>query len=137
MKPSTPLVTSVSTHLKKTYDLEDTKVSTPEQIKDTKRKLLNIVDEATNQFLKNLQEHKVELTSTLDLDRLVKLALLLSGEPDSISKTSNQSTLETDIVSAGGISNTKLLDVLDTEDIAVKSIYDKLYAEYNESNDNK
>lgn len=132
---SQPLVTSISSKLKKTYDVDDTKIKTPEEIKVMKNKMLGIVDEGLGQFYQNLLEKKVELNSTLDLERLVKLMLVLTGEPDSINKTSGQVEEETNISTQGELPINRVLEVLDVQDESVKAIYDKLYSSYNLEND--
>lgn len=122
------MISSVSSILKKT--LNPTQVSTPEETKERKKRMLGIVDSALDNFKNNLDAGRVVLDSSLDLERLVKCALVLSGEPDTITgKSSNQSE-EHQIVDAS-----KINEILDENDPMVKSLFDKLYKGYNKLND--
>ena len=134
---STPLVSSVSTQLKKTIPINDTQVVSVEELKDKKQKLLNIIDTATDQFIQNLADKKVELTSSLDLERLVKLTLLLSGEAESITGSSvHQAEVSTSVgVNNAEISMSKINEILNLDDPEVKSMFDKIYEGYNQLND--
>ena len=121
------MISSVSSILKKT--LNPTQVSTPEETKERKKRMLGIVDSALDNFKNNLDAGRVVLDSSLDLERLVKCALVLSGEPDTITgKSSNQSE-EHQIVDAS-----KINEILDENDPMVKSLFDKLYKGYNKLN---
>lgn len=122
-----PLVSSVSSQMKR-Y-INSTQVVTPEEVKKNKRTMLDVVNSAISQFKNNLESGKVELDSSLDLDRLVKLNLLLSGEANSISGLpANQ---------AEQIETTELTNktVLDENDPTVKELWKKLYEGYNQVND--
>lgn len=132
----TPLVTSVSTTLKKTINM-NTQVSTPEEIKEKKRDMMGIVDSSLNLFKKNLMDGKVSIDSVLDLERLVKLQLLLSGEADSrVGKPYGESEQETTVSShTAHISMSKIEQILNLEDEDVKNMFNKLYEGYNEAND--
>ena len=133
----TPLVSSVSTQLKKTVPVGNTQVISPEELKDKKQKLLSVIDTATEQFIQNLADKKVELTSSLDLERLIKLTLLLSGEADSITGSSlHQAEVSTSIgVDNAEISMSRINEILNLDDPEVKSMFDKLYEGYNQLND--
>lgn len=133
-QPQTPLVTSVSTKLRKTIK-PDTQVVTPEEVKEKKKDLLNVVNDGVELFKKNLAEGKVDMSSSLDLERLVKLTLLLSGEADSVTgKPYGESDQETSIT-AQSISMSKIEEILDLNDPEVKSMYEKISKGYNELND--
>lgn len=134
-----PLVSSVSTQLKKTIPTDDTQVVSPEELKNKKQKLLNIIDNATEQFIQNLNDKKVELTSSLDLERLIKLTLLLSGEAESITGSSvHQAEVSTSVgVNNAEISMSKINEILNLDDPEVKSMFDKIYEGYNQLNDQK
>ena len=107
-----PLVTSLSTTLKKTIHNEDTQVVTSEELKHKKKEMMTIVESALDVFKSNLTSGKVTMTTSADLERLVKLTLLISGEADS-----------------------KVETILNLEDPEVKKMYDRLYEGYNEAND--
>lgn len=130
-----PLVTSVSSSLKKTIQ-SDTQVITPEEIKTKKRDLLGVIDQSLEIFKRNLAEGKVMMNNSLDLERLVKLLLLLSGEADSITgKPYGEQEQETTVSQALDISMSKVEEILDTNDPDVKAIFEKLYKGYNALND--
>lgn len=133
-QPQTPLVTSVSTKLRKTL-LPDTQVATPDEVKEKKRTLLDIVQQGTDLFKKNLSEGRVEMSTSSDLERLVKLTLLLSGEADSVTgKPHGEVDQETSIV-AQSISMSKIEEILNLDDPEVKKMYEKISQGYNELND--
>lgn len=120
------LVSSVSSTLKRQNS--NTQIVTPEEAKQRKSTMLNIVDVALGQFVQNLKAGKVKLNSSLDLDRLIKLALILSGEADSIAgKPDNQSE---DIVDMS-----KIEEILNGDDPDVQAMFKKLYQGYNRIND--
>ena len=130
----TPLVTSVSTKLKKTFSGQDTQVVSPEEIKEKKKDMLGVIDKSLKLFIKNLDEGKVDMSTSVDLERLVKLTLLLSGEADTVTgKPYGESEQET-VISAN-ISLSKIEEILDLNDPEVKSMYDKISNGYNTLND--
>lgn len=132
----TPLVTSISTTLRKTVHT-DTQIVTPEEIKEKKKDMMNIIDNSFDLFKKNLSEGKVSMTNTADLERLIKLQLLLSGEADSrAGKPYGEAEQETTVSSqAASLSMSKIEQILNIEDEDVKNMFDKLYKGYNEAND--
>ena len=132
----TPLVTSISTTLRKTLHA-DTQVVTPEEIREKKKDMLGIINDSLELFKKNLSEGKVSMTNTADLERLIKLQLLVSGEADSrVGKPYGESEQETTVSSqAASISMSKIEQILTMEDEDVKNMFNKLYEGYNEAND--
>lgn len=123
-----PLVSSVSSQMKKYTS--STQVVTPEEIKKNKRGMLGVVNSALEQFKSNLESGKIDLDSSLDLDRLVKLNLLLSGEANSIS---GSPASQVEQVETTELSNTS--SILDENDPTVKELWKKLYDGYNQKND--
>lgn len=123
-----PLVSSVSSQMKR-Y-INSTQVVTPEEVKKNKRTMLDVVNSAISQFKNNLESGKVELDSLLDLDRLVKLNLLLSGEANFIS---GSPASQVEQVETTELSNTS--SILDENDPTVKELWKKLYDGYNQKND--
>ena len=120
-----PLVSSVSSQLKK-Y-VSTTQVVTPEEVKESKKNMLSTVNRALELFNKNLIDGKVEMTSSLDLDRLIKLNLLLSGEADSIA--GNPINVEEHL-------DDNVLDgMLDENDPTIKELYGKIFNQFNQLND--
>lgn len=123
-----PLVSSVSSQMKK-Y-ISSTQVVTPEEIKKNKRGMLDVVNSALEQFKSNLESGKIDLDSSLDLDRLVKLNLLLSGEANSISGSPASQVEQVDTTELSHASS-----ILDENDPTVKELWKKLYDGYNQKND--
>lgn len=128
-----PLVTSVSTSLKKT--IQSTQVVTEDEIKEKKRDVLNVIDKTLDIFKKNLNDGKVEMSSSLDLERIVKLMLLLSGEPDSVTGKPHGEQEQEVITQQTGVSDSKVEEVLNWDDPEVQSLYNKLFQGYNSAND--
>lgn len=133
-QPQTPLVTSVSTKLRKTIR-PDTQVVTPDEVKEKKKDLMSVVDSGIELFKKNLAEGKVDMSTSLDLERLVKLTLLLSGEADSVTGKPYGETDQETSITAQSISMSKIEEILDLNDPEVKSMYEKISKGYNELND--
>lgn len=134
-QPQAPLVTSVSTTLKKT--IQSTQVVTPDEVKEKKKDMLSVIDKSLNIFKKNLEDGKVEMNTSLDLERIVKLTLLLSGEPDSVTGRPHGEQEQDTTVSAQsiGVSMSKVEKILNLNDPDVKTMFDKLYQGYNTAND--
>lgn len=130
-----PLVTSFSTTLKKT--IQTTQVVTPEEVKEKKKDMLGVVEKSLNVFKKNLEEGKVDMSSSLDLERLVKLTLLLSGEPDSVTGKPHGEQEQNTVFNANSVelSSSKIEEILNLDDPDVKNMFEKLYQGYNKAND--
>lgn len=135
-KPQTPLVSSMSTVLRKSIQ-SSTQVVTPEQIKEKKLDWLGVVNDSLDLFKKNLIDGKVDMSSSLDLERLVKLGLLLSGEAETITgkPNSEQEVTAVDSVQAAAANMSKIDEILDSDDPDVQSLFKKLYDGYNKKND--
>lgn len=130
-----PMITSVSAKYKsKLYSSTNTEVATEEDTVARKKKFLSILDKATNTFMDNLDNGTVQLNDTLALERLIKLSLLVSGEPDSITGKSGKE-ISTEIDSGDEMSIEMLEKLLTLEDPEVKSVYDKLFNNYNKQNE--
>lgn len=127
-----PLVTSVSTTLRKTLQ-SSTQVISDEEIKVKKKEMMGVIDDSLELFKKNLLEGKVTMTTSADLERIIKLQLLLSGEADSRVGKSTENETETTVQSA--ISMSKVEEILDIEDEEVKNMFNRLYEGYNKAND--
>lgn len=135
-KPQTPLVSSMSTVLRKSIQ-SNTQVVTPEEIKEKKLDWLGMVSDSLELFKKNLANGKVDMSSSLDLERLVKLGLLLSGEAETITgkPNSEQEVTAVDSVQAAAANMSKIDEILDSDDPDVQSLFKKLYEGYNQKND--
>lgn len=128
--PKPQLVTPATTIMERTTH-NGVKVATVEETKERKKKFFEIIDKATTKFLQNLEEDKVDLTSTLDLERLVKMALVLSGEADSIVGGVG----ETSISAEAKLSMSKIDEILNMDDPSVQAMFQRIYTGYNELND--
>ena len=108
-----------------------------EEVKERKKDMLGVLDKTLEVFKKNLASGKVEINSAIDLERIIKLTLLLSGEPDSVTgKSTGEQEQETTITAEQqGISSFKIDEVINMEDENVKELFDKLYKGMNEAND--
>lgn len=135
-KPQTPLVSSMSTVLRKSIQ-SNTQIVTPEEIKEKKLDWLGVVSDSLELFKKNLANGKVDMSSSLDLERLVKLGLLLSGEAETITgkPNSEQEVTAVDSVQAAAANMSKIDEILDSDDPDVQSLFKKLYEGYNQKND--
>ena len=131
-----PMISSVTARIKNTtYESSSTQVATKEETVERKKKYLSILDKAIDKIADNLESGKMSLDSSLDLDRIIKLSLLVSGEADSITGKSGKETTQEMDVEAKKLSMSKIESILDLEDPEVKAMYDKLYESYNKLND--
>lgn len=132
-----PLISSVATRIRKTnYESSSTdKVATPEETIERKRGFLSMLDAAAAKLAENIENGTMQLDSTLDLDRVIKLSLLVSGEADSITGKSGSESVSEVEMQAKKLSIDKIEQILNLEDPEVKAMYDKLYDSYNELND--
>lgn len=126
-----PVVSSVTTQLKKKITPQIVEASTPEETKQRKENCLDIIDIATDTFKKNLLKGVVPLRTTLDLERIVKLMLLLSGEAESrVGK--EPEVIEEDIMEIDAIKK-----MIDQEDPLLLQLQEKLFEALNDNNDSK
>lgn len=132
-----PLISSVATRIRKTnYESSSTdKVATPEETIERKRGFLSMLDAAAAKLAENIENGTMQLDNTLDLDRVIKLSLLVSGEADSITGKSGSESVSEVEMQAKKLSIDKIEQILNLEDPEVKAMYDKLYDSYNELND--
>lgn len=128
-----PLVSSVAARIKQTVPDNGVEVATEEETKARKKNFLSMLDKATEQLATNLEQGKVELTTSLDFERVVKLTLLLSGEADSIRGTTG--TKESEVTTDSRLSMSKIDEILNDEDPAVQELFKRLYYGYNAAND--
>lgn len=131
LKPQ--LVTPVTTILERTTHNNGVKATTEEETKQRKQKFLTILDKATDKFLQNLEDDKVDLTSTLDLERIVKMVLVVSGEADSITGQTGSAT--TSVSTEAKLSMSKIDEILNMDDPNVQAMFQQIYKGYNELND--
>ena len=131
-----PLVSSVTARIKHmVYEGSTNEVATPEETVARKKLYLGILDKAMAKIEENLDNGKMTLETSADLDRVIKLSLLVSGEANAIvGKSGTESVNETDI-EARQLSIDKLERILDLNDPEVQAVYNKLYENYNIVND--
>ena len=110
--------------------ISSTQVVTPEEVKKSKRSMLDIVNSALGQFKAKLESGKIDLDSSTDLDRLVKLNLLLSGEANNINGSPANQVEQVDTTELSSSSS-----ILDDNDPTVQELWKKLYDGYNQKND--
>lgn len=129
------LVSSVTTRIRNTvYNTNSTEVSSPEETVERKRDLLNLIDLAIPKLAENITSGELKLNTTTDLDRITRLALLLSGEAESVTGKAGSETTQEEEESAR-LSISKIEQILNPDDPEVKAMYDKLYDSYNKIND--
>lgn len=128
-----PVVSSYSTTLRKAVGDE---IATAEEMQERKKGVLSIIDDSLALFKNNLSAGNVSMTTSSDLERIVKLMLLISGEADSrAGKPLGEVETETTITTpTSGISIDKIESILNTDNESVQDIYNKLYTAFNESN---
>lgn len=121
-----PLVTSVASLIRTSPEL--TTLPPVERTKVRKEKLLSILDKSADRFLEKLEKDEIQILTTSDLERIVKLTLTLSGEPDgNIPATQLTESTETSIE--------RTAVQLDPENPAVKDVFAMLYEGMNTEND--
>lgn len=127
-------VTSVSTQLRKSIALNSaTQAATTEETIARKKKLLSILDVSTDKFEANLKKGLVNLDSSIDLERIVKMMLLLSGEAETrIGKEPTEELEQKEIV-AKDIS--RIRDLIQEDDPDVMAVFNKVFKGYNDMND--
>ena len=128
-----PVVSSYSTTLRRAVGDE---IATAEEMHERKKGVLSIIDDSLALFKSNLSAGNVSMTTSSDLERIVKLMLLISGEADSrAGKPLGEVETETTITTpTSGISIDKIESILNTDNETVQDIYNKLYTAFNESN---
>jgi hypothetical protein len=131
-KPS--MVSSVSSMLKRVYNYNGEQVTTPEETKQRKQGFLQLLDMASEKLTENIKAGKIDLSSTMDMERVIKLTLLVSGEADSIKGKVNSEESETSMEGAR-LSMSQIDKILDVNDPDVQEMYQKLYEGYNRIND--
>jgi hypothetical protein len=131
------IVSSLATELKKTVKpSSDTKVATIEDTKARKNKFLNILDEATQIFSDKLGKGNIIIKDVADLEKLIKLTLLVSGEANNIvGSEATTETTETTKLNAINTDIDSVADILDPNDPEVKAVFDKIFNKYNDAND--
>ena len=120
------MLTSASLVARRSVETETNPLS-PEQIRQRKIEMLGVVETGLEQFTTALVNNEIKMDSTLDLERLVKLAMLLSGEPDTVVGTPTNQVEVTE-------QNT-LESMLDENDDITNALVRELYERYNEQND--
>ena len=128
-----PVVSSYSTILRKVIGDE---IATAEEMQERKKDVLSIIDDSLVLFKNNLASGNVSMTTSSDLERIVKLMLLISGEADSrAGKPLGEVESETVVTTpTSSIPIDKIESILSQDSESVQDIYNKLYTAFNESN---
>ena len=119
-------ITAVSTDLNADDKMDSNDLYGMVYINSTVVAALNMSGE---RFAQIGEDGKVELRSTLDLDRISRLLLLLSGEAESLTAS------ETTVSAQASVDMSKATQILDVNDPKVKELYEQLYLGYNKAND--
>lgn len=119
-KPQEPLITSVAAVVK---SVQDTRPFTADEVRAEKREMYAVLKDSFAVYIDKLKNGDVDMSSSLDLDRLIKGMLLVMGEPDGVPQASEQQTVVT------------FAEPLSLDDPDVKSVYERLTESYNEAND--
>lgn len=121
LREQTNFVSSMTYKIKKQVKKQKAKENKMQEI-DT------ILQLALDQFEENLRQGKVQLKSTADLERLVKLKLLLQGEPTDIVETRDDAeVLEEEMIK----------DVREELGDDFEKLTETLFQKMNERNDNE
>lgn len=119
-----PLVTSVSSTLKRQYIMASPFQA--EEMSSKRAEMIDVVDNAIAQFKEKLDSGYIKIDSIGDLERLVKLMLLLTGEPDRLVGLESP-TEDNDTVG--------VLQMIDRDSPEMKALYEKVSNQLNVIND--
>lgn len=133
------IVSSVGAKLRKTVSSTNPSVATEEETSKRKKLFLSVLDKTIQNFLDNLEKGLIPINSTLDLERIVKLTLLISGEADS--RTGQEPTQE-EIEAEVNATNTaialeEIRTMIKNNDPVLDQLYSKLFTSLNDNNDQK
>lgn len=134
-KKAAPKVSSVAKRISSTIYNNGVDITSLEETDKRKRKLLGIFDSAIDKIAEKLNNNEIELNSTLDMERVAKCALLLSGEATNINGSTNSVTMEAEAGAELKNAMSKAEKILDDNDPVVLAMYEKLYRGYNDLND--
>ena len=130
--PSRPSISSATSKIRSVISNNGTVVATPEETITSKRSYLDMIDLMAEKFQENVKNGKVQITNVTEFEKVVKLALLLSGEADSISGKTSETEVASETMR---MSMSKIEEILNEDDPDVIAMYNKLYNKYNELND--
>lgn len=121
------LISATAQKLKKTIKTNGVQVTTTEETAKRKQGFLSILDDLAEKYSEKVKKDKINIHGTMDLERLIKLTLLLSGEPESVTSQTGVEQVEQGFVNVE--------KVLDPNDPLVNEIYQRLLHGYNDEND--
>lgn len=119
-KTQEPLITSVASVVR---SMQDTRPFTADEVRAEKREMHRILKDSFAIFTEKLKRGDVDMSSSLDLERLVKMMMLVMGEPDGVPQADEKQTVVT------------FAQPLSLDDPDVKSVYERLTEKLNENND--
>ena len=137
-KVNIPGITAIGLELKKTNTAGNinTKAASDDETRARKQKVLEITDIGLEKIKEGLITGVIPLTTVKDFETLVKTMLTASGEPEIIQGNSSTETIQdTRLIAEQNMS--KINEILDFNDEAVKDVYNRLFKGYNEINDEK
>lgn len=133
-----PQVHSVTAELKRTFEgATGVKAAETDETVQRKKKALQITDAAMEKILAGIQNGSIQLTTSSDIERVLKMMMLLSGEPDSITGSTGGTETVTDTRLVAESSMSRIREILSGDDPNVKALYQKLFDGYNALNDGK
>lgn len=91
-----------------------------DKFEERKDLLLNTLDKTLSSYINNLNDGRINIKSTQDLERVVRCLAILSNF-----NTEQKDSLE----------DSKSQVIVDFDDPDVKSLYDKIYLKLNKEND--
>lgn len=91
-KPPEPLVTSVASVIRRAVD---TRPFTSDEVRAEKREMHKILKDSFDVFVTRLKQGEVDMSSSLDLERLVRMMMMVMGEPDGVPQTEENKTVVT------------------------------------------
>jgi hypothetical protein len=128
------LVTSFSRQIRETISAKAPPEFSDDEVKRRKAKLMTIVDKSLDSYLGRLESGKVKMTSSMDLERLGKLMLLLSGEPDMRIDNTSRKTETVEITTQLGVTKEELEDMMEGG-MTLKELTQQIFMRQNEIND--
>jgi hypothetical protein len=127
-------ISSFSKKLKKSMSPDIVQATTREQLEQRKSTMLEVLDKSLNEFVLLLSKGKIPIKNTLDLERIIKLTLLVSGEANE-RQGIEASTSEEEIEQIGRTELETVKDLLKTNDPSVQALKNKLIEALNNKND--
>lgn len=128
------MVSSLSTFLRANMLNEDIEqVASKEETAKRKAKFLSVLDKTLQQFNTALESGLVQMNSIADLEKIVRLTLLVSGEAEAIVEGRKQDGTEVKVISVD--EEEVIRNMLNAENPDVAKVFEMILNRYNEFND--